>query len=194
MEQREGRCSVSSKVSQVTPQKQSCNTSFDERAGAVFMQLPNCKSYKDTLAQQQLEMWMPLVSSMFILHSLVQKSVLLCRWKPKPVEKWFLVKQIANNVTLKSDKNRSGALIDGAQNWDTEDEDFHLKHINILRSRVNLLICMFHFHKLQSSQKNDFSARLPGWIPKGPGAHWQPLCHLHTSNHMTVVAELAQWQ
>lgn len=75
---------------------------------------------------------MPFVSSTFTLYSLVQKSVLLCWWKPKPVEEWLLVKQIANNMTLKSAKNRGGALIGGVQNWDTEDEDFHLKHINIL--------------------------------------------------------------
>lgn len=33
---------------------------------------------------------------------------------------------------LKRAKNSIGVLIDGAQNWDTEDEDSHLEHSNIL--------------------------------------------------------------
>lgn len=47
------------------------------------------------------------------------------------MEERLLGKQITTMYLLKRVKNRAGVLIDGAKNWDTE-EDFHLRGSNIL--------------------------------------------------------------
>jgi len=77
---------------------------------------------------------MSFISLTFVLYGLFQKSVLLHGRKPNTMEERLLGKQITTMCLLKRVKNGADVLIDGAQNWDAEEEDFHLRGSNILHN------------------------------------------------------------
>lgn len=130
---RDGARSLSSKVSKVTPRKPCSNTSFLTKVQELY--LCSCLNTRATrtrlLNNNQLETRMSFISSTFVLYGLFRKIVLLRGWKPKTMEERLLGKQITMMCLLKRVKNRADVLIDGAKNWDTE-EDFHLRGSNIL--------------------------------------------------------------